>query len=173
MQLQHFCSTKKFKNVWSFSKSLFSRALHPCMTTNHNFWPLFPLGKEEVGTVVDWQTICWGISACRPPCRRNTIYFPLKVSFNIKAFFFTVLVALDFTPRRGRVKMKEGRWSTKANECIEVSVVQTYLSTCARDLLPAVVRGKVTSSNNLEKHLNLFVQFRSSFSGDYKLSKFY
>ena len=57
------------------------------MTTNHNFWPLFPLGKEEVGTVVDWQTICWGISACRPPCRRNTIYFPLKVSFNIKRFF--------------------------------------------------------------------------------------
>ena len=89
MQLQHFCSTKKFKNIWYFSKSLskFSRALHPCMTTNHNFWPLFPLGKEEVGTVVDWQTICWGISACRPPCRRNTIYFPLKVSFNIKRFF--------------------------------------------------------------------------------------
>ena len=118
---------------------------------------------EGGGDKVDWQTICWGISACRPPCPRNTIYFPFKASSKIQHCSFKTwqLVQRGFQAFRAGVHCPSLYRPIYLFGVNEISLRTLSVNVCNRYIICTLL------VSNLLSHVGWSVSILSEQDGDY------
>ena len=118
---------------------------------------------EGGGDKVDWQTICWGISACRLPCPRNTIYFPFKASSKIQHCSFKTwqLVQRGFQAFRAGVHCPSLYRPIYLFGVNEISLRTLSVNVCNRYIICTLL------VSNLLSHVGWSVSILSEQDGDY------